>query len=285
MRSLLFVPADSEKKLAKSLGSGADVLLLDLEDSVALPRKDAARAMARDFLESKPAGVRIFVRINTFTSGLATADLNAVMKGRPDGIMLPKCAGGLDVRRLRDMIIDRERGDARETQILPIVTETARAMFELHTYAASSQRLAGLMWGAEDLAADLGAVANRRADGSYEAPFALARSLCLFAAAAAAVPAVDTVYPDFRDLAGLERESIEAARLGFTAKAAIHPDQVAIINRVFTPDAAAVDHARKIVAAFAAAPEAGVINLGGTMFDRPHLVAAQRVLSRAGLLG
>lgn len=282
MRSLLFVPADSEKKLAKSLRAGADVLLLDLEDSVALPRKETARAMARDFLKSKPAGITAFVRINPFTSGLATADLDAVMPGRPDGIMLPKCAGGLDVRRLRDMIADRG-GDA--AKILPIVTETARAMFELHTYAASSQGLAGLMWGAEDLAADLGAVANRRPDGSYDAPFALARSLCLFAAAAAAVPAVDTVYTDFRDMAGLEREAKDAARLGFTAKAAIHPDQVEIINRVFTPDAAAVEHARKIVAAFAAAPDAGVINLDGAMVDRPHLIAAQRVLSRAGLAG
>jgi citrate lyase subunit beta/citryl-CoA lyase len=280
MRSLLFVPADSERKLAKALGAGADALILDLEDSVALPRKEAARATARDFLRSRAAGPLLYVRINPLASGLAEADLDAVVGARPDGIMLPKCAGAIDVRRLGDMLDDRKAGP--ETRILPIVTETARALFTLDSFAAPDVRVAGLMWGAEDLAADVGAIANRRADGTYEPPFELARWLCMFAAAAAGIPAVDTVYADFRDLAGLEREARDGARLGFSAKAAIHPDQVAVINRVFTPDTAAVAWAKSIVAAFAASPEAGVVSLDGKMVDRPHLLAARRVLERAG---
>jgi citrate lyase subunit beta/citryl-CoA lyase len=285
MRSLLFVPADSDKKLAKSLASEVDILLLDLEDSVALPRKETGRAMARDFLKSRPAGRRAYVRINPLATPLAQPDLEAVMAGRPDGIMLPKAAGGDEIRALDRALTQLEQKHGLtegSTAILPIATETARAMFTLGTYGGSSKRLAGLMWGAEDLAADIGALANRRADTTYEAPFALARSMCLFAAAAAGVPAVDTVYPDFRDRAGFERECVDGVRLGFSAKAAIHPDQVEIINRVFTPSAEAVAHARRIVDAFAATPDAGVVSLDGQMVDRPHLIAAQRVLARAG---
>ena len=285
MRSLLFVPADSDKKLAKALGSGADILLLDLEDSVAAGRKATGRDMARDFLKARPAGTRAYVRINPLATEFATLDLEAIMPGGPDGIMLPKAAGGDEVR-----ILDRTLGTLEQknglkagaTQILPIATETARAMFTLGTYVGSSPRLSGLMWGAEDLAADIGALGNRRADSTYEAPFALARSMCLFAAAAAGVAAVDTVYADFRDRAGFERECVEGARFGFTAKAAIHPDQVETINRVFTPDAKAIEHARKIVDAFAKAPDAGVVSMDGMMVDRPHLIAAKRVLARAG---
>jgi citrate lyase subunit beta/citryl-CoA lyase len=285
MRSLLFVPADSDKKLAKSLGSGADILLLDLEDSVAAGRKAAGREMARAFLKARPAGTRAYVRINPLTTEFAPLDLEAIMPGGPDGIMLPKAAGGDEVRALDRSLGKLEQANglkAGVTQILPIATETARAMFTLGTYAGSSPRLSGLMWGAEDLAADLGALGNRRPDTTYEAPFALARSLCLFAAAAAGVAAVDTVYADFRDSAGFERECMEGARLGFTAKAAIHPDQVAMINRVFTPDAKAVEHAQKIVDAFAKTPEAGVVSMDGMMVDRPHLIAAKRVLARVG---
>lgn len=288
MRSLLFVPADSERKLAKASGAGADILLLDLEDSVAATQKPAGRAMVCAFLKARPKGSRAYVRINPLSTEHAALDLEAVMQGQPDGIMLPKAAGGDEVRTLDRMLEHLEKANgiaAVTTQILPIVTETARAMFTLGSYAGSSARLSGLMWGAEDLAADLGALANRRADTSYEAPFALARSLCLYAAAAAGVAAVDTVYPDFRDAAGFERECLEGARMGFTAKAAIHPDQVAIINRVFTPDAKAVEHAQKIVEAFAKAPDAGVVNMDGMMVDRPHYVAARRVLARAGRPG
>jgi citrate lyase subunit beta/citryl-CoA lyase len=285
MRSLLFVPADSDKKLAKSLGSGADILLLDLEDSVAAARKSVGRDMAREFLKARPQGTRAYVRINPLATEFAALDLEAVMPGRPDGIMLPKAGGGDEVRALDRVLTGLEQthgAKAGSTQILPIATETARAMFTLGTYAGSSERLAGLMWGAEDLAADIGALGNRRADTTYEAPFALARSLCLFAAAAAGVAAVDTVYADFRDRTGFERECQEGARLGFTAKAAIHPDQVETINRVFTPDAKAVEHAQRIVAAFAASPQSGVVSLDGQMVDRPHYVAARRLLARAG---
>jgi citrate lyase subunit beta / citryl-CoA lyase len=288
MRSLLFVPADSEKKLARAAGSGADILLLDLEDSVAAARKPAGREMTRSFLTARPKGSRAYVRINPLSTELAVPDLEAVMPGRPDGIMLPKAAGGDEVRTLDRLLEKLEKANgiaSGATQILPIVTETARAMFTLGSYAGSSARLSGLMWGAEDLAADLGALANRRADTRYEAPFALARSLCLYAAAAAGVAAVDTVYADFRDAAGFERECLEGARFGFTAKAAIHPDQVAIINRVFTPDAKAIEHAQKIVDAFAKAPDAGVVSMDGMMVDRPHYVAAKRVLARAGRPG
>jgi citrate lyase subunit beta/citryl-CoA lyase len=288
MRSLLFVPADSDRKLAKALGSGADILLLDLEDSVAAGRKAEGRDMARAFLTVRPAGARAYVRINPLATEFAALDLEAVMPGRPDGIMLPKAAGGDEVRALDRTLERLEQANglkAGTTQILPIATETARAIFTLGTYAGSSPRLAGLMWGAEDLAADIGALGNRRADSTYEAPFALARSLCLFAAAAAGVAAVDTVYADFRDAAGFERECLEGARLGFTAKAAIHPDQVATINRVFTPDAKAIEHAQKIVDAFAKAPDAGVVSMDGTMVDRPHYIAARRVLARAGRQG
>lgn len=282
MKSLLFVPADSEKKLSKALGVGADVLILDLEDSVALARKEAARAMMRDFFKSRSTGPNLYVRVNPLTSGLIEADIDALAGLTPDGIMQPKCAGGGDVHRLIALLKQRAPS-AAAAPVMPIVTETARAMFELHSYGSAAAHIVGLMWGAEDLAADIGAVTNRNADTTYSAPFALARALCLYAAAAAGRPAIDTVYADFRDLKGLEREAQEGARMGFSAKAAIHPDQVAVINRAFTPEPAAVERARKIAAAFAASPEAGVVSLDGAMIDRPHFLAAQRILARAGI--
>ncbi len=285
MRSLLFVPGDSEKKLAKSLGSGADVLILDLEDSVVAERKAAARRITRDFLAARPGGPKLFVRVNPLASGMILDDLAAITGGRPDGIVLPKAAGGDDMRRLDHYLaaLEAREGMAAGTiAILPIASETAAAMFTFQSYAGSSARLCGIMWGCEDLAADVGAAENRAPGGDYLEPFRLARSLCLFGAAAAGVAAIDTVFTDFRDEAGLEREARAAERCGFTAKAAIHPGQVAAINRAFTPDDAAVAWARKVVDAFAAAPDAGVIGVNGKMLDRPHLRAAQRVLDRAG---
>jgi len=283
VRSLLFVPGDSEKKLAKAQASGADVLIADLEDSVAAERKPAAREITRAFLAASAGAVRRFVRVNPLGSGLILADLAAVVGARPDGIVLPKAEGGEDIARLGHYLAALE---AREglpegaIAILPIATETAGAIFALASYAGSSPRLCGVTWGCEDLAAAVGAADNRGADGAYLPPFELARSLCLFAAAAAGVAAVDTVFTDFRDEAGLEREARAAERCGFTAKMAIHPAQVGAINRAFTPDAAAVAWARKVVAAFAANPTAGVIGLDGKMLDRPHLRAAERVLAR-----
>ena len=283
MRSLLFVPGDSEKKLAKAQASGADVLIADLEDSVAAERKPAAREITRAFLTASAGAVRRFVRVNPLGSGLILADLAAVVGARPDGIVLPKAEGGEDIARLGHYLAvleAREGLPESAIAILPIATETAGAIFALASYTGSSPRLCGVTWGCEDLAAAVGAADNRGADAAYLPPFELARSLCLFAAAAAGVAAVDTVFTDFRDEAGLEREARAAERCGFTAKMAIHPAQVGAINRAFTPDAAAVSWARKVVAAFAANPSAGVIGLDGKMLDRPHLRAAERVLAR-----
>jgi citrate lyase subunit beta/citryl-CoA lyase len=284
MRSLLFVPGDSEKKLAKGLASRADVLILDLEDSVVAERKAEARRITRDFIAAAPGGPRLFVRVNPLASGMILDDLAAVVGARPDGIVLPKAAGGDDMRKLDHYLsaLEVRDGVAPGTiATLPIASETAAAMFTFASYAGSSARLRGIMWGCEDLAADVGAAENRAPGGDYLEPFRLARSLCLFGAAAAGVAAIDTVFTDFRDEAGLEREASAAERSGFTAKAAIHPGQIAAINRAFTPGDAAIVWARKVVAAFAASPDAGVIGLDGKMLDRPHLRAAQRVLDRA----
>ncbi len=275
MRSLLFVPGDSEKKLAKSLASKADVIILDLEDSVVAERKAEARRITRDFLAAASGGPRLFVRVNPLASGMIL----------DDGIVLPKAAGGEDMRRLDHYLSALEAREGVEPgsiATLPIASETAAAMFTFASYAGSSARLCGIMWGCEDLAADVGAAENRAPGGDYLEPFRLARSLCLFGATAAGVVAIDTVFTDFRDEAGLEREAHAAERSGFTAKAAIHPGQIAAINRAFTPGDAAIAWARKVVAAFAANPDAGVIGLDGKMLDRPHLRAAQRVLDRAG---
>jgi citrate lyase subunit beta/citryl-CoA lyase len=284
MRSLLFVPGDSEKKLAKSLGSDADVLIVDLEDSVVAGNKAVARRITHDFLAAKPAGPKLFVRVNPLASGMILDDLAAIVGAAPAGIVLPKAAGGDDMRRLDHYLSAlevREGVAPGSIATLPIASETATAMFTFQSYAGSSARLCGIMWGCEDLAADVGAAENRTAEGAYLEPFRLARSLCLFAAAAAGVAAIDTVFTDFRDDAGLAREAREAERTGFTAKAAIHPAQIAAINRAFTPDEAAIAWARRVVAAFAADPQAGVIGLDGKMLDRPHLRAAERVLARA----
>jgi citrate lyase subunit beta/citryl-CoA lyase len=286
MRSLLFVPGDDEKKLDKAFGCGAGALILDLEDSVAAERKSMARATTRAFLQNREhSGPKKFVRVNPLASGLALADLAAVVGTRPDGIVLPKAVGGDDIRTLDHYLAaleTREDIPAGSIAILPIAPETGAAVFSFASYAGASARLCGIMWGCEDLAADVGALANRDSDGAHLEPFRLARSLCLFGAAAARVIAIDTVFTDFRDEAGLEREARAAALCGFAAKAAIHPGQIATINAAFTPDDAAVAWARQVVAAFAARPEAGAIAVDGKMTDRPHLRAAQRILDRAG---
>jgi citrate lyase subunit beta/citryl-CoA lyase len=284
MRSLLFVPGDSEKKLAKALASDADALILDLEDSVVAERKAAARRVTRDFLAAAARRAKLFVRVNPLASGMILDDLAAVIGARPDGVVLPKAAGGEDMRRLDHYLaaLEAREGVAQGSiAVLPIASETAAAMFTFASYAGSSTRLCGIMWGCEDLAADVGAAANRTPEGDYLEPFRLARSLCLFGAAAAGVAAIDTVFTDFRDDAGLAREARDAERSGFVAKAAIHPGQIAAINRAFTPGEDAVAWARKIVTAFAANPDAGVIGIDGRMLDRPHLRAAERVLARA----
>ena len=287
MRSQLFVPGDSLKKLEKGLVSGADCLFIDLEDSVALSQKPKARDMTRDFLKSARQHDRrplLYVRVNALDTGLTDADLAAIMSGRPNGIVLPKCLSGADVQHLgaKLAVMEAEAGiEDGATRIIPIATETAAAIFNMGSYKGASARLAGITWGAEDLSADLGAETNRAGDGFYTDPYRLARSLTLFAAAAAGVPAIDTVFPNFRAEDSFRRECEAARRDGFTAKMAIHPAQVPVINEVFTPSPEALAEARAIVAAFADNPGAGVTSLNGEMLDRPHLERAKRVLARA----
>ncbi len=288
MRSLLFVPGDSRKKLDKAMGSGADVLLIDLEDSVAVAAKDEARRVTSAFVMERRAEAerpRLFVRVNGLTTGLADADLDGVMPAAPDGIVLPKAVGGADVAHLGAKLAVREAEyglDDGATRILAIATENAAGVFALGTFAGASHRLMGLTWGGEDLSADLGAEANRDEDGAYTDPYRLARSLTLMGAAAAGVDAVDSVFTNFRDMAGLEAECRQARRDGFVAKMAIHPAQVPVINQAFTPSAEAVARAQAVIEAFRAHAGAGVVGVNGEMLDRPHLLRAERLLRRAG---
>ncbi|HEU5272427.1 MAG TPA: CoA ester lyase [Xanthobacteraceae bacterium] len=286
MRSLLFVPADGGKKLDKAMASGADAVIVDLEDSIAPERKAAARELAAAFLnEAAPqaARPRLLVRINGLQTGLADADLDAVVPARPDVIMLPKAEGGAAIIHAAAKLAAREAVAGLPDGaigIVAIATETAQALFLAGTYRGASPRLTGLTWGAEDLSAELGAEANRDAEGRFLDPYRLARTLCLAGAASAEVAAIDTVFVDFRNDAGLRRECEEARRDGFTAKLAIHPAQVATINDVFTPKPDAIARAQAIVDAFAAAPGAGTVGIGGVMYDRPHLARAMQVLAR-----
>lgn len=286
MRSYLFVPADGGKKLDKAMASGADAVIVDLEDSIAPERKAAARELAAAFLnEAAPqaARPRLLVRINGLQTGLADADLDAVVPARPDVIMLPKAEGGAAIIHAAAKLAAREAVAGLPDGaigIVAIATETAQALFLAGTYRGASPRLTGLTWGAEDLSAELGAEANRDAEGRFLDPYRLARALCLAGAASAEVAAIDTVFVDFRNDAGLRRECEEARRDGFTAKLAIHPAQVATINDVFTPKPDAIARAQAIVDAFAAAPGAGTVGIGGVMYDRPHLARAMQVLAR-----
>lgn len=280
VRSMLFVPGDAPRKFDKAAASVADALILDLEDSVAPGRKAAARDAVRAMLGQAPAGKQVWVRINALDSGEALADLAAVVPGRPFGIVLPKCARRADLERA-DHYLDACEAMAGLPEggirILAIVTETARSLFGLHDYAGATPRLWGLSWGAEDLAADLGARGNREA-GRYTEPFRLARSLCLAAAAAAGVRAVDTVCVDLDAPDILANETREAVRDGFVAKLAIHPRHVEPINRLLTPDEIQLQWARAVVRAFDAHPGAGTLDLDGKMIDRPHLRLARRLL-------
>ena len=291
MRSLLFVPADSEKKLAKSLTSSADVLILDLEDSVAASRRPVAREMAKAFIaEARKAGAKpkLYVRINPLDGGDWAADLAGVMAAGPDGIILPKPHSGEDVHKLSIALghAESQHGlKAGQTRILPIATETPLSVLQLHSYVGASTRMSGMSWGAEDLGAVVGSLANRdSATGTWTSPYRLVRDLMLFTASACGIEPIDTVFVNFRDTAGLKVESLAAKRDGFTGKIAIHPDQVAPINEVFTPTAAEVAHAKAIIGAFAGA-DAGVASLDGMMLDMPHLKLAERMLTRAKAAG
>lgn len=286
MRSLLFVPADSERKFEKALGSGTGAIILDLEDSVAHANKAKAREIASALLrdaktrEKRPA---LYVRVNALDTGLTDLDLDGVMREGPDGVMLPKSATGADVQHLAAKLAVREAEYALAdgaTKIIAIATETAHSIFGLGSYRGASHRLEGLTWGAEDLSADIGAETPRHADGTYTQPFAMVRAMALFAAHAADALAIDTVYPNFRDAAGFRADCELARRDGFVAKMAIHPDQVPVIEEIFAPPAHEIERAKKIVALFADNPGAGVIGLNGEMLDRPHLKRAERLLKR-----
>lgn len=289
MRSLLFVPGDDARKLEKAGAAGADALIIDLEDSVAAPAKPQARARTAAYLEARPPDSPgrtplLAVRINPLDGPFWEDDLAAIIPARPDFVMLPKATPD-GVMRLAAVLdaMEAEAGlPAGAIRILTVSTETPTALLAMEGYRHCPARLAGLSWGAEDLAAELGATTNRRADGVYTDPFRLARTLTLIAARAAGVLAIDSVYTNFRDAAGLRAELAEALRDSFDAKLAIHPAQVPIINEALTPTPGQVDAARRIVAAFEANPDAGVLSLDGRMIDLPHLKQARRVLARAG---
>lgn len=283
LRSMLFVPADSERKLAKALDSRADALILDLEDAVAPARKPAAREAAAAFVaaQAKALAANLFVRINPLDSGLALDDLAAVVVPGLAGIMLPKTTSAEDVRRLGlylDALESRAGMALGTVRAVPVATETAQAMLTMASFVPGIPRLAGLTWGAEDLSAALGAISNREADGSLSPLYVFANSMCLCAAASAGVDAIDTLHADFCDGDGLAAACAVARRRGFRGKIAIHPDQVDIINEAFTPSGAEIAAARRIVDAFAAQPQVGTLSIDGVMVDLPHLKQARRTL-------
>ena len=283
MRSWLFAPGDSDKKCSKAVDGLADIAILDIEDAVAEENKPRARAMVHDFLRDRNDGrERIWVRINPLAGQHALADLAAVVPARPGGIMLPKAEGREDVERLHRYLEALEAAHGitvGSTAVIVLVTETAAGMFRTGDYVGAP-RLAAMTWGAEDLADALGASSNTNPDGSYGHTFELARSLCLLGAAAAGVPAIETIQADFRDLDGLKVRADMVRRAGYRGMLAIHPDQVPVINAAFTPSAEEI--AREIGALFAANPGAGTIGWKGGMLDRPHLSRAQQLLAQAG---
>lgn len=287
MKSWLFAPGDSEKKLAKAIASEADIALLDLEDSVAPENKPAARMLVAQTLAQHENRARLWVRINPLTTADAIADLAAIMPSAPGGVFLPKAEGAADISRLHHYLTAFEAafGLAQgSTLIAALVTETAAAMFRTGEYAgdySGRERLAAISWGAEDLSSALGASEQRGPDGEYSHTYEMARSLCLIGASAAGVAAIETVQPEFRDLEALEKRARRVRAQGFAGMLAIHPAQVAPINAAFTPNEEELAHARAIVQAFADNPGAGTIGLNGAMIDRPHLVLAQRLLAQA----
>jgi citrate lyase subunit beta / citryl-CoA lyase len=286
MRSFLFVPADGGPKLDKAMASGADAVIIDLEDSITPERKPQARAAALEFLKAAGAAQqrpRLLVRINGLDTGMTDADLGAIVAGKPDAVVFPKAEGGASVVHLDAKLTAQEAiagVPEGQIKILAQAVESAAGLFSAGNFRNASPRLIGLTWGPEDLSAELGAEANRDASGELTEPYRLARSVCLYAAAAAKLPAIETVYVDFRNSEGLRRDTEAARRDGFTGRLAIHPAQVQVINDVFTPTTAQIEKAKSVVAAFAAQPGAGAVGIDGKMYDRPHLVRAQQLLDR-----
>ena len=280
LRSLLFVPADSERKLEKAKASAADALILDLEDAVAPERRAHARALAIEFVRALKETAALWIRINPVGSADYVADLEAVARAAPAGVVVPKPDSPAALEQLdRDLLPLEERHDLprRGIAVIPVATETPAAALTLPEYRNPPPRLAGITWGAEDLSAALGAATNRDDDGGFAFTYRMMRSLCLIASKAADVAAIETVYADFRDRAGLERYARAAQREGFSGMLAIHPDQVETINAAFTPSDADVVYARRVIEAFAGG--AGVASLDGKMLDQPHLKQARHVLS------
>ncbi|MBB3646379.1 citrate lyase subunit beta/citryl-CoA lyase [Rhizobium sp. BK619] len=275
LRSLLFAPGDRPDRFEKALASGADAVILDLEDSVSPANKPRARDSVHEFALRHSGETALFIRINPLASPEFEDDLAALTGLLPFALMLPKAEGAASVLKLASFLTSA-------IPILPIATETPSAIFEIGSYREVSANLCGLTWGAEDLPAAMGATTARRTDGRYTPPYELARSLTLFAAQAAAVPAIETVYPDFRDHTGLRAYAGRGRRDGFSGMMAIHPSQIETINHAFTPDASEIAWAEKVAAAFAARPDAGVIQLDGRMLDLPHLKLALRLLKSAG---
>lgn len=287
-RSMLFVPADSDRKMAKALQVAADALILDLEDAIVPRLRPEARTRVREYLSASGdrTGSSLWVRINPLDTEDALADLVAVMPGKPDGIVLPKIQNAHALRTLDHYLeaLEVDLGYTRgSTAIIPVATETPEMVWRLGELPGVTRRLRGLMWGAEDLSAKLGAASNRTHDDRFTFTYRMARSLCLLAASGADVQAIDTLYPNFRDNETLRQSCETGRRDGFTGKLAIHPDQVEIINAAFTPSEAELEHARQVLAAFEANPDAGVVSLGGNMLDRPHFVLAERILELSKL--
>lgn len=284
MRSILFVPGDSPRKFAKAMGTAADALVLDLEDSVAAANKVAARGTVADMLAGDRAGKALIVRVNAFDTGTTVDDLAAIMPHRPDGILLPKARGGADIAELGHYLSALEAAAGLvqgSTWIIAVATETAEATLGMASYTPAHPRLKGLLWGAEDLSASLGATGNR--DGAaYSGPFVLARNLCLFAAASAGVMAIDTVCTDIGDLDYVTAESRAARRDGFVAKMVIHPSHVDPVNAAFTPTPEEVEWAEVVLRTFAENPTLGVVQIGGKMIDKPHERAARKIMAAAG---
>ena len=287
-RSWLFVPGDSERKLAKATSTGADAIIVDLEDAVAAEARPAARGLTTEWLAAHRSqvtpGPRMerWVRINPLDTPFWREDIVAAMRGAPDGIVLPKAAGAEQLRLLAAEIYELEQRNgvpSGSTRIIPLVSETAAAALTIGDYVGSSlPRLGGLMWGAEDLSAALGASRKYGDDGNWTDTFRMVRATVLLAAHASGVAAIDTLHADFRDEAGLSRMARAARADGFSGMLAIHPGQVPVINAAFTPSEDELAGARAIVAAFAANPGAGVVSLDGHMLDQPHLRLARRML-------
>jgi citrate lyase subunit beta/citryl-CoA lyase len=288
MRSLLFVPADAGNKLDKAMTSGADAVIFDLEDSISPERKEHARAACLEYLKDaqpKAQRPRLLVRINGLDTGMTDADLAAIVPGKPDAILFPKAEGGESLVHLDAKLMAQEAiagVPEGAIKVLAQNVESSLGLFLAGTFRGVSPRLIGMTWGPEDLSSELGAEANRDAQGILTEPYRFARSICLFSAAAAKVPAIETIYADFRNADGLRKETMDSRRDGFTGRLAIHPAQVPVINEVYTPSPEQIEKAKAVIAAFAAQPGAGAVGIDGKMYDRPHLVRAQRLLAQDG---